>query len=602
MRSVLSLLCCLIYMSPTPTVWALENDGYILEVYDQYVRANHILQCTLHAQRTAPIGIEWPLHISVDLIIDNMVVHQQTVRINNWIALQKGFEFTLNTPKNITSDHVSLLILLRDRQNTTIRRLQKNIASVQSLRNKLLHFMPQIQAAQDSRPLARLRAEQLALLLRGTLNAYEIQQAAQFIHDIQQAFAPLHTPTAQIKKNQQTTQIIDGVYRSPVDNSWQPYRLYLPPQPKKNIEKKTPVIISCYDYGKTSDKARWPQLPELWIAQAAHHGYALLQIYPAGDLAWNGVTPYRVWPCVDQSLQDHPQLDRTQLFICTSGEASWTAIRAAQLQPTRLRGLMLFQASWPQGTPWTDANDLRPCATLPCALHGKVTQLLRDWTSIRSPQQRGLLSTAGLSDLSMNDSWRWITSRMPHSIDQPPQNKWHNTSWSLGAQKTHIILGNGEHLAAHQRNKSLLRTLSQSWVDHAHSNLHYSLDTQSKLTTITGDLVCVGNTRGNSILSEIMRQYNPLKITWDERFIHYPGGKTRLSDIAAVQLYWQRADGSHIIVIDGAEYLTNSAHSTNPTNPIDPKNKQTQLPLNNINSSWIRSQSGKILWEKPAQP
>ncbi|NRA39852.1 MAG: hypothetical protein HRU15_17045, partial [Planctomycetes bacterium] len=169
----------------------IHDAGFTLAIYDRFARSQHTIQCRFDAQTTAPAGIEWPLRFSYDLIIDNQVTFHNDFTFNNWIHLQKGFELTLNTPEVITSRELSILILIKDRRNTLIKRLEQKIPTVTALREDLVDIIPQTQTQQLQTPLARLRAEQIALLLFGRRGvsqentSQELQQAHQYLEDAQ---------------------------------------------------------------------------------------------------------------------------------------------------------------------------------------------------------------------------------------------------------------------------------------------------------------------------------------------------------------------------------------------------------------------------------
>ncbi len=204
---------------------------------------------------------------------------------------------------------------------------------------------------------------------------------------------------------------VDGALRDPIDGSVQPWRLHLPAAPG-GVRLPVALVLCAAPPGP---KHLWSQLPATWLAAARGAGIAVVEVYPAGDSAWNGIALQRAWPTLAAAGRAWPSLDTAQVALIGVGSGAAGAIRLAEDQPERVRALAVVDGHLPAaqasvggaaGTRW---DDLQLPGARPAHLAGIA-----------------ILRGAG-GDAALQDWWQRAGragARLSGIVDAPDQDAW----------------------------------------------------------------------------------------------------------------------------------------------------------------------------------
>jgi hypothetical protein len=131
-------------------------------------------------------------------------------------------------------------------------------------------------------------------------------------------------------------------YRDPVDGSVQPFRLHLPSAPGH-----VPVALVLGRLAVAPRKSAWPDPPAGWLTGARAAGMAVVEAYPAGDIAWNGIAPARALRALVAAAEAWPALDAKRVALIGVGPGAAGAIRLAEDHPGRFSALALVDPILP---------------------------------------------------------------------------------------------------------------------------------------------------------------------------------------------------------------------------------------------------------------
>ncbi len=138
-----------------------------------------------------------------------------------------------------------------------------------------------------------------------------------------------------------------GALRDPIDGSVQPWRLHLPAAPDRAAAPVALLLRST----PPGPKHLWPEPPAAWLAAARAAGLAVVEVYPAGDRAWDGIALQRAWPTLAAARRCWPGVDAGRVILVGVGSGAAGAIRLAEGRPERLRALALVDGSMPVARP-----------------------------------------------------------------------------------------------------------------------------------------------------------------------------------------------------------------------------------------------------------
>lgn len=168
--------------------------------------------------------------------------------------------------------------------------------------------------------------------------------------------------------------------RDPVDGSVQPYRVHLPPG-----AARAPVVLALLGGEAPVGKARWPALPEAWLAAARSAGVAVVQAYPAGDRSWTGVAPRRALLALADACARLPRLDGARVALVGGAAGATGAIALAERHPGRFVALALVaprlaSEAW-DAVPRPDQPGGRPAhlVALPLFISGDGDPAIAAW-------------------------------------------------------------------------------------------------------------------------------------------------------------------------------------------------------------------------------
>jgi hypothetical protein len=151
------------------------------------------------------------------------------------------------------------------------------VATPNAALNKVAGLVAQLRAGGETDPLPWLWAEQAAELGGGGASAASIGAVAAIGTRLAGWLAGERTATS------------DRALRDPVDGSVQPYRLRLP-----RGDGPHPLLVLLPAAQPALGKARWPAADARLVDAALAAGIAVVECYPAGDLAWNGAARRRI--------------------------------------------------------------------------------------------------------------------------------------------------------------------------------------------------------------------------------------------------------------------------------------------------------------------
>ncbi|HEX3132339.1 MAG TPA: hypothetical protein VHX44_02020, partial [Planctomycetota bacterium] len=118
---------------------------------------------------------------------------------------------------------------------------------------------------------------------------------------------------------------------------------------------------------------------------------AVVEVYPAGDTAWDGIARARIWTTIAAAQAAEPRLASLPLALVGSGRAAVGALAAAEEQPLRLRALGMI------------APRILPCVALPAEPRQR-------WFALHRPGERPahLLGLTVVMDGGDSDAKAWV--------------------------------------------------------------------------------------------------------------------------------------------------------------------------------------------------
>ena len=204
-------------------------------------------------------------------------------------------------------------------------------------------------AIDEGGALARTRERLLAMGVTAPLPWLWYEQAQELAleplptiaaHDAGQTILARLAGWPAVPPNTGTTQVL--AFRDPVDGSVQPARLTR----DGGLSASSPVAIVLRS--QTVTKSIWAPLPDAWLAAAADAGVAVLEIYPAGDVAFVGAARRRIPLAEAAARAVAPLLGPTRVVVGDARLATaegWDPA-SAPVSPAPPRGRL---TAWAQG-------------------------------------------------------------------------------------------------------------------------------------------------------------------------------------------------------------------------------------------------------------
>ena len=511
---------------------------------DRFIRQQQPLRILVETMHAAP-ALAFPLQLKMSLFFDGQAFHEESISIPHWAMLSQGIVMHPSIPRTTQAVNLRCLVTLHNQRGDEIARSDEMRPTTRVLRKRFNSLVKKVQATTD--PLAHLRLEQCALLLQQKLSIAGLIQVDAYLKDMEEPHAKqLHTDPA----------LIEGAYQARSDASWQPYRFHA----LADDDTKALVLI-CHEQPPQITKAQWPALNPRIIQAAQAQGFSCLEIYPAGDQQWMGISLERIELSLAAVLKERPALNGKAICLLGVGLGCHGALRAAMAKPQRYAAVLLsdcpdwqrqqgLRAYWDQ---WLRQDAFQALGEHQVGLCTTAPNLVKALSAQRAIEQRGLLTRLDLGSLAASTAWQWLQAASHSAVP----------SQRAAYQEAHFsdrpflcIVGEGEHLEAKQQIQDLSRSLQGAWAQHSHGQLpmHHAQDTRWDAHT-NHNLIFIGNPFDNSCLHDFLkakaRHIDPM-LHWDERTLTSPSGNSLRSNITALQ-WLISLDDCHYWVINGPQ-------------------------------------------------
>jgi pimeloyl-ACP methyl ester carboxylesterase len=204
-----------------------------------------------------------------------------------------------------------------------------------------------------------------------------------------------------------------GAFVDRCDGSVQPYRVHMP----ANDADHVPLLLLIDDHDNAPAKSDWRESP--WpFSHADRAGFAVLEVYPAGDIDWSGIAVPRCLAALDSACADDAHIDASTVIVIGVGRGARGALRLAEEFPDRFAAVVLVDAKL--ATPANDAQSMahwlasrrvggmRPqnVAAITLALSGKIDASAERWR--RAVSENGGSVSALVSPQEQN-FWLWMS-------------------------------------------------------------------------------------------------------------------------------------------------------------------------------------------------
>ena len=293
-------------------VWLLTNVGHAAEPWtiqitemDPVVRHELIWHCHLNGQIPAARFAQGPYTVQVTLTQGNLEIAAQEFTLTQLGQLLTGIDVVMVPATQAGTDApAQLTVTVTDPTRRDLQHLTRTLPTPISLQRSLEQHQRALQQSGDRDPLPALWLEQAGeLILDGTTIA-TCQYLTTIDQQLQQWRAGVRGSSAL------------RAFRDPIDESIQPYRLHLP------SGSPTMLAVILADLSVIPRKSAWPTIPHPWLVAATESGCAILEVYPAGDVAWNGIGLQRVWTAISAARATEPLLKQTPIALIGSGNAA----------------------------------------------------------------------------------------------------------------------------------------------------------------------------------------------------------------------------------------------------------------------------------------
>ncbi len=300
---------------------------------DPVVRNGLLWRCRISGEIPTSRFALGPYTAQVSLTQGADIIATQDYPLTRLGQLLTGIDVVLmpNTPA-LSDAPVLLAVTVSDPSRRDLQHLTRTLPTPLGLQRGLERRQRLVQERGDQDPLPALWLEQAGELMLGGSTISTCQQleviGAQLDHWL---------------ANERVDVALRAL-RDPIDGSVQPYRVHLP------SESPTTLVVVLADLGPGLQKSAWPTLPEPWIAAARAAGCAVLEVYPAGDLAWSGIALPRVWTTIAAARATDARLQTIPLAVVGAGRGAAGAVALAENQPGSVRALGVIDGRLPVST------------------------------------------------------------------------------------------------------------------------------------------------------------------------------------------------------------------------------------------------------------
>jgi len=500
-----------------------------LDHCDVVVRPPSLLRLTLTRTVTAAEAARGPMVVEISLAQGQVLLASDRVELAHLGDLAQGLSVAL-APSGLDGQQGDATVWLRVALYTQlapqlgepyvpVEELSRELPTPRTLASRLDALHARLHASKLTAALPWLWEEQGEEIVTGPPSTRRCMELMRLQGLLQAALAPGAQPP-----------LADGAlcaYRDPCDGSVQPERHYAP----VGALRGTAWLLTSPD--RAPQKCEWPEPDASLLRGAARSGLELVQVYPAGDLGWDGAALLRAW----RRLQEP---GHAPVLLIGQGRGAVGALRLLALAPQCIAAVRLLD---PQ---LGDALDplLLGSAAMTVTGHldetwSHLTPALRTCTGPETPA-----------------FWQ-VDAAIPAA--QTPARPFAQVLPDLATPATHyclgpfvVVVGMGEHAAAQQDDRALADAFCRAWANHAHGLPPCIDDTVFQPGDWRGcTWILIGNPRSNRVIARLARRH-PLPITWDSRSLTFRGQTYLRADRRAVALAVTRSDGGQAVMLDGA--------------------------------------------------
>ena len=324
-----SLLLLLVLVATTAEPWTVQ-----LADCDPVVRHGMIWRCRITGEIPLARFADGPFVAQVSLTQGDNTLATQDFPLERLGQLLGGISVVLvPTPPQDGGAAVELTITVSDRSRRDLQHLSRHLPTPLGLQRGLEQRQRLLRERAEQDPLPALWLEQAGELVLDGPSLATCHRLIEIGGRLDRWLAGERAP-----------QILRAL-RDPRDGSAQPYRLHLP-----NDGALTALVVMLVEPARPLRKCTWPTIPAPWLSAARAAGYAVLEVYPAGDSAWNGIARQRVWTTISAATVTEPRLTDLPVALVGSGRGAEAAVALAEAQPWRLRAIGLIDANLPSST------------------------------------------------------------------------------------------------------------------------------------------------------------------------------------------------------------------------------------------------------------
>lgn len=323
--------CVLAFLLGLAVLPAAEGWTIQLASSDPVVRHGLIWRCRLTGDIPGPRFNDGPYVAQVALTQGGTTLATQDFPLARLGQLVGGIDVVLVPAAPPDGNQaIDLTITVSDRSRRDLQHLTRRLPTPLFLQRGLEQQQRLLRERGDHDPLPALWLEQAGELL---LNGPSLATCHQLID--------LGARLDRWLAGERQPQIMRAL-RDPLDDSVQPYRLHLPGDGAVTL-----LAVVLAEPPRPLRKCAWPNLPAAWLAAARSAGCAVLEVYPAGDAAWNGIARQRVWSVIAAASAADPRLAKVPVALVGSGHGAAAAVALTEDHPLRVQAVGLIAARLP---------------------------------------------------------------------------------------------------------------------------------------------------------------------------------------------------------------------------------------------------------------
>jgi hypothetical protein len=297
------------------TVGAADDDWSVrFAEADEVVRTGVVWRCRVLGEIPEALYDRGPFILQVSLTQAGTVLATREFPLVRLGQVQQGVAVALVPGPGSANDAVvEAAVTVTDPQRRDLRRVDRELTTPLRLQRRLESRQRALRERGDRDPQPALWLEQAGELIMNGASLGTCQGLADLDRHLERWLRGESLPPAV------------RAYRDEIDGSIQPFRLHLP---TGGAVDSLAVILVSPEGGVR--KSAWPNLPPGWVDAALTAGVALVEAYPAGDAAWEGIAIGRI-PGMLAAAQaaSGGRLERARVALVGAGRGAAGASRNA---------------------------------------------------------------------------------------------------------------------------------------------------------------------------------------------------------------------------------------------------------------------------------